>query len=126
MADPRRERGAVGEDAAARLLAKAGYELIERNFRTAFGEIDIVARDGDCLVFCEVRARVAPPRSGLASARDSVGPAKRLQIRKMAAEWFRYGRSDGLRTKRTRFDVVAVAMAVTGRVLAIEHLRDAF
>lgn len=126
MADPRRARGTAGEDAAADLLVAAGYELLNRNFRTRYGELDIVALDRDCLVFCEVRSRVGRPAAGIALALESVGPAKRLQLRKMAREWLRIGRSGRLRAAAMRFDVVAVALTVTGRVLATEHVRDAF
>src|SRR3954468_19512580 len=87
MPDPRRARGAAGEQAAAEMLAALGYEILERNFRTRYGELDIVAADRDSLVFCEVRSRVG--RNGIAWALQSIGPAKRLQLRKMAREWFR-------------------------------------
>jgi putative endonuclease len=126
MSDPRRGRGAAGEDAAAELLATAGYDLVARNFRTRYGELDIVAVDDDWLVFCEVRTRVGRPAKAIPFAKESVGPGKRLQLRKMAAEWFRIGCPAGLHTRRTRFDVVAVALAVSGRVLATEHVRGAF
>jgi putative endonuclease len=126
VADPRRSRGIAGEDAAAELLAALGYRVLGRNFRTRYGELDIVAVDRDCLVFCEVRARVGRPAVGIAAALESVGPAKQLQLRKMAREWFQLGRPDGLRAKRTRFDVVAVALSRAGALLAAEHVRDAF
>src|SRR4051812_36343377 len=126
MADPRRARGIAGEDAAASLLDRLGYAIVGRNFRTRYGELDIVAVDGDCLVFCEVRSRVGRPARGIDYALESVGPAKRLQLRKMAAEWFRLGSSAGVRTRTVRFDVVAVSLSVAGRVLATELVRDAF
>lgn len=126
MADPRRARGIAGEDAAARLFASLGYELIARNFRTRYGELDIVAVDRDCLVFCEVRSRVGRPAIATASARESIGPRKQLQLRKMAGEWFQLATGGGRRTRRTRFDVVAVALAIDGRVLAVDHLEGAF
>jgi putative endonuclease len=125
MADPRRARGIAGEDAAAAMLAALGYELIGRNFRTRYGEIDIVAIDGDCLVFCEVRARVGRPAVGIARALESVGPRKRLQLRKMAREWFSLAGAPR-RTRGTRFDVIAVALTASGRLVAAEHVRDAF
>jgi putative endonuclease len=124
MADPRRARGAAGEHAAGEFLARRGYEIVERNFRTKYGELDIVAVDGETLVFCEVRARVGA--NAIAYALESVGPAKRLQLRKMAGEWFRLSAADCPPTKATRFDVVAVAMTRDGRPLSLEHVRDAF
>lgn len=124
MADPRRARGAIGEQAAVDLLTRQGYEIIERNFRTKYGELDIVAVDQETLVFCEVRARAG--RDAIAYALESIGPGKRMQLRKMAREWFRLSTTERPFTRATRFDAVAVAMTRDGRVLSIEHVRDAF
>jgi putative endonuclease len=124
MPDPRRARGASGEQAAAEMLAALGYEIVERNFRTRYGELDIVALDRGSLVFCEVRSRVG--RDAIAWALQSIGPAKRLQLRKMAREWFRLSKAEVPRSRAIRFDAVAVALAPNGRVLAMEHVRDAF
>src|SRR4051812_29731164 len=124
MVDPRNARGAAGEQAAAEMLTALGYEIVERNFRTRYGELDIVATDGESLVFCEVRSRVG--RNGIAWALQSIGPGKRLQLRKMAREWFRLSCATRPRTRAVRFDAVAVAMTANGRVLALEHVLDAF
>jgi putative endonuclease len=126
MADPRRARGIAGEDAAAALLEDRGFVLVERNFRTRYGELDIVATDDDCLVFCEVRSRVGRGSAAITSALDSIGPGKRMQLRKMVGEWFRLSAVARPRTRWMRFDVVAVALTATGQVLATEHIRDAF
>jgi putative endonuclease len=123
MADPRRARGAIGEQAAAELLRSLGFEIVERNFRTRYGELDIVAIDSGTLVFCEVRTRVG--RDAIAYALESIGPAKRLQLRKMAREWFRLNTTP-TSTRSTRFDAVAVAVTSDGRVRSLEHVRDAF
>jgi putative endonuclease len=106
------------------MLAALGYEILERNFRTKYGELDIVAVDRGTLVFCEVRARVG--RNAIAYALESIGPGKRMQLRKMAREWFRLTTTEPPPTRGTRFDAVAVAMTADGRALSIEHLRDAF
>jgi putative endonuclease len=124
MADPRRARGATGERAAAEMLAALGYGMIERNFRTKYGELDIIAVDRATLVFCEVRTRVG--RHGIGYALESIGPGKRMQLRKMAREWFRLSTAERPATQKIRFDAVAVAIAPDGRTLAIEHVRDAF
>jgi putative endonuclease len=122
--DPRRARGAAGEDAAAEILAALGYEIVERNFRTKYGELDIVAVDRGTLVFCEVRTRVG--RNAIAYALESIGPGKRMQLRKMAREWFRLSTAERPAAWKIRFDAVAVAIAPDGRTLAVEHVRDAF
>ncbi len=106
------------------MLAALGCRIVERNFRTRYGELDIVAVDGTALVFCEVRSRVG--REGVAWALQSIGPAKRLQVRKMAKEWFRLSSAPRPPTRSVRFDAVAVRIAPDGRPLAIEHVRDAF
>lgn len=124
MPDPRRARGIAGEEAAARMLKELGYDIVERNFRTKYGELDIVAIDRATLVFCEVRARVG--RNAIAYALESIGPGKRMQLRKMAREWFRLSATDRPATRGIRFDAVAVAMTADGRPLSIEHVRDAF
>ena len=108
------------------MLTALGYEVISRNFRTGYGELDIVALDSDCLVFCEVRARVGRPSTGIAYALDSIGPGKQFQLRKMAKEWFRLSAAERPRTSWTRFDAIAVALAADGRTLAVEHVREAF
>jgi putative endonuclease len=106
------------------MLAGLGYDIVERNFRTRYGELDIVATDRDTLVFCEVRSRVG--REGIATALQSIGPGKRMQLRKMAAEWFRLSGAERPDTRRVRFDAIAVALTADGRARAFEHLRDAF
>src|SRR3954451_25262403 len=122
--DRRQARGMAGERAASEMLIALGYEIIERNFRTRYGELDIVATEGNTLVFCEVRSRVGD--GAIAAALESISAGKRMQLRKMVSEWFRLSSTEHLRTNRTRFDVVAVALAPDGRALAIEHVRDAF
>jgi putative endonuclease len=124
MVDPRRARGAIGEQAAAEMLTRHGFEILTRNFRTKYGELDIVAIDRSTLVFCEVRTRVG--RNAIAYALESIGPGKRIQLRKMAREWFRLSAAEAPVTRGTRFDAVAVAITRDGRVLSIEHVRDAF
>jgi putative endonuclease len=124
MINPRRARGIAGEQAAAELLGALGYQILERNFRTKYGELDIVAADRSTLVFCEVRTRAGSGAIGYAL--ESIGPGKRMQLRKMAREWFRLSTVDCPTTRGTRFDAIAVAMAPDGRTLAVEHVRDAF
>src|ERR687888_2561624 len=86
--DPRRALGALGERLAAEHLARAGYVVLARNYRTRFGEIDIIAVDSRCVVFCEVKTRVAGlPRNGPSDPLDAIGPRKQRQLRAMAREW---------------------------------------
>ena len=122
--DRRRRLGAAGEEAAARHLAALGLEIVDRNFRTRYGELDIVAAGGGCLVFCEVKARLG--RAATARALEAVGPAKRQRLRRMAGEWFRARGDRAWGHPGTRFDAIGVALAADGTVLALEHVPDAF
>jgi len=108
------DKGRGAEGRAVAHLASLGYQILERNARTAGGELDIVAREGGDLVFVEVRSR-ADDSAG--RAEDTVGPAKRRRVARAAAAWLieRNPRRD-----TCRFDVVAI----TGDT--IEVYRDAF
>ena len=106
------------------MLMALGYEIVERNFRTCYGELDIVATDGEALVFCEVRSRVG--NEALVWALQSIGAGKRMQLRKMAGEWFRLSTADRPTTNQTRFDAIAVALTPDGQARAIQHVHDAF
>ncbi len=111
--------GAWGEQYAARYLQEQGYEIIERNYRYGrSGEIDIVARDGDTLVFVEVKTRRSH-RFGLPE--EAVTLAKQNQLRKLAVAFLtEYGIEDA----PCRFDVISIDIH-EGQV-QLRHLPDAF
>jgi putative endonuclease len=127
--DPRRTLGARGEELAARHLEARGYQVVERNFRTRYGELDVVARDARFLVFCEVKTRIV--RDG-SDARDALGPfaaiggRKQRQVRAMAREWLGQARLEGSRPAEVRFDAIGVSFDAGGRLVALEHLEAAF
>ena len=75
--EARKAQGDAAEDRACRHLEGSGFTIVERNFRTRGGEIDIVARKGDALVFVEVRSREV---SAFGTPEESVTPAKRRRI----------------------------------------------
>jgi putative endonuclease len=93
--------GEIGEEAACQYLREAGYRIVTRNWGTRFGEIDIVARDGDVLVFVEVKTRRGQ-ESGVAEA--AVGPAKQRRLTAAAKAFLAAYRCD----LASRFDVVAL------------------
>ncbi len=129
MADPRRRLGARGEELAARHLEARGLEVVERNFRTRYGELDIVARDSRFLVFCEVKARIV--RRGdvaedVLGPFAAIGPRKQRQVRAMAREWLAAGALGGARPPEVRFDAVGISFDASGRLLCLEHLEGAF
>jgi putative endonuclease len=120
----RRSLGRQGEDIAAAYLAGLGYELVARNWRTRAGELDIIARDGDWLVFVEVRARRAagggrPPAMG--SPEESVTPRKQVRLVAMSEAYLFELPWPG----SWRIDVIALELWPDGRVARLNHLRDA-
>lgn len=112
--------GKKGEMAAVKHLKRCGYRIIKTNYRCKIGELDIIAQDGDTLVFIEVRTR-SSRRYGL--AKESVGPVKQKKVRMVASF---YIQSLGRPMPKVRFDVVAIYCTPEGRVKSFEHLENAF
>jgi len=117
--------GDRGENVAARFLRNQGYKIICRNFRCNLGEIDIVARDGRTLVFCEVKTRTYDkaddPGVGVAPE-DQVNAVKQHQVCKAAKFYLsRYG----VPQPPARFDVIAIVWP-QGREPQIRHTPNAF
>ena len=126
--DLRRTRGSMGERIAAEHLSEAGYEILDRNWRTRRGELDLIAADREAIVFCEVKTRVAGGSSGPVLALDAVGPAKRRRLRRLAMAWL-HERRDELgapRRERLRFDAIGITISPGGRVMSLDHVVDAF
>ena len=119
VADERRSIGQAAEDAAAAWLARAGFAVLERNVRFSEGEIDLVCRDGDVVVFVEVKCRRAHWGEGPG---DAVSWDKRRRLIGLAQHYLKARR---LTSARCRFDVVAVTVGRDG-ALAIRHLPAAF
>ena len=118
--DPRRSLGKRGEEEAARFLKKRGFRIVDRNVRSRFGEIDLVARDGKTLVFVEVKARREsdgdPPEAAVTG-----GKQRRLgQLAQHYLKWKRLGEVP------CRFDVVAVTLDARDHVKTLRHLPAAF
>ena len=115
--------GQSGEELAADHLARRGFQILDRNYRTRWGELDIVAFDGRALVFCEVKSRTAEPRYG--APFEALHPAKRAQVRRMARAWLA-GRTDRPFAASIRFDAIGVVFDRSGGLLALEHREAAF
>jgi putative endonuclease len=125
--DSRRTLGELGERIAAQHLTRAGYEILGANFRTRFGELDLIAADAQHLVFCEVKTRIAGTRRGPAGPFDAIGPRKRAQIRAMAREWLVSPEASGRpRRPELRFDAIGVLISRSGRLVSLGHLENAF
>ena len=112
--------GRFGEDVAAEYLERAGLRILQRNWRCREGELDIVARDGDALVFCEVKARSG---TGFGAPVEAVTAAKARRLRVLAARWLTEQRGDaaGRGCSTVRFDVVGVLRAYDG--VTVQHLK---
>ena len=92
----------MGEEIAVRELERRGYAILARRYRTRYGEIDIVARDAETMVFVEVKARVT---SEFGTAAEAVTPWKQRRLSRMAVD---YVARNGLELRPCRFDVVAI------------------
>lgn len=109
--------GSRGEDEAARYLRRQGLRVLSRGYRTPWGEVDLIAREGDTLVFVEVKAR----RKG--EPAQAVTPEKQ---RRLTLAALRFLKENSLLEQRCRFDVVAITWPDSRSAPAIEHLRSAF
>jgi putative endonuclease len=125
MTEPRRRIGRAAEDLVAERLARGGWNLVERNARTRFGELDIVAIDGRALVFVEVKAGRESSSFGPERPVLGVGPQKQRRIRRLAVAWMQE-RRDAPRYAEIRFDAVGVTFDRSGRVVDYEHIKAAF
>jgi len=110
--------GKLGEDLAVKKVKRLGYKKIIRNYRCPFGEVDLIARDGETLVFIEIKTRKSKS-TGI--AKEAVDERKRRQLSKVALA---YMKSHGCFETRARFDVVAVSFEGDGP--QIEVVKNAF
>jgi putative endonuclease len=125
MTEPRQRLGRRAEELVAARLAAAGWELVERNARTRYGELDIVALDGRTLVFVEVKAGRQGSAFGPERPVHSVTPGKQRRVRRLASAWMRE-RRDLPRYTAIRFDAVGVTFDRSGRAVDVEHIEGAF
>ena len=109
-------KGRLGEDTAVRLLERAGFRILTRNFRTRFGEVDLVADDRGTIVFVEVKARTS---HAFGAPAESVGRRKQERIIKASEEYLAIERLTG---RAVRFDVVGVDLSSN----TFEHIKNAF
>ena len=110
--------GKKNEKLAIGFLKRRGYRIIERNFRTPMGEVDIIAADGDTIVFVEVKAR-RTARFG--HPKFAVTPVKQRHLSMAALAYLKETRNTGT---RARFDVIAIRYA--GDMPMVEHIQNAF
>ena len=121
--DLRQLLGRLGEDLALEHLERLGFRSVERNYRTRFGEIDLIVCDDQTIVFVEVKTRRVGASAG--TAVEAVPPRKQRQVRGMAAAWL-VESTDRPRSRDLRFDVVAVTVDASGSLVRLDHLEAAF
>lgn len=114
-------RGAAGEVMAARYLRKKGYTLLAANYRTRFGEIDIIAADKKYIAFVEVKLRSG---AAIYTPEEAVTPLKQQKIVKAAMQYLQLHPSE----LQPRFDVIAIVADDRDPMKArsLEHLKSAF
>ncbi len=119
----RQHLGATGEQLAAEHLKRRGFAIVERNYRTRWGELDIIAFDGHTLAFCEVKSRRVAGRAG--APFDALGPGKQGRVRRMAGRWLAERRPRP-HADQIRFDAIGVTFDAAGRLVCLDHLEGAF
>ncbi len=115
----RQDTGTLGEKMAAGFLKERGYHILQTNYRCPEGEVDIVARHKDCLVFIEVRAKRSLE---FGSPEESITPVKMDKLRRVAAN---YRQTHDDIPDSWRIDVVAVEIDQRNRPLRIELIENA-
>ena len=118
MSRERLDLGKWGEDLALKKVKKLGYKCLARNYRCPVGEVDLIAKDGDTLVFVEIKTRRG---RSLEYAKEAVNQRKRRQLSKVALA---YMKANGCAEARARFDVVVINLE--GGEQEIEVVRNAF
>jgi putative endonuclease len=122
MATPsRKSLGRLGEQLAAEHLERLGWRIVERNYQTRLGELDLVAVAGDTLVFVEVKTC----RAGRGRPWDSLHERKQVQVRRIAGLWFNQRRGAPF-FGHVRFDGIGVVVDAQDRLVGLDHLEGAF
>jgi putative endonuclease len=125
MTDARRRIGQIAEDIVAGRLTAEGWEIVERNARTRYGELDVVALDGQVLVFLEVKGARLETSFGPEKPILSIDFDKQRRVRRLGTAWMAE-RRDFPPFSDIRFDAVGVTLDRAGRAVEIEHIRGAF
>lgn len=117
----KRGLGDTGEKLALDHLRAAGYKLVEPNWRCATGEIDLIMREGDDLVFIEVRTRRGDAQG---TPEESITPVKQRRLARLAQTWLLQHYPQG-EPPDWRIDVVGVHLSPSGKLLEINHIPNA-
>ena len=118
MTRERLDLGKLGEELALKKIKRLGYKCVTRNYRCSLGEVDLIAKDGECLVFIEIKRRKG---KSLGYAKEAIDGRKRRQLSKVALA---YMKSNNCCDTKSRFDVVAINLS--DKEDQIEVIRNAF
>jgi putative endonuclease len=116
------QSGLFGEEVVADGLQRAGWKVLGHRVKTRVGELDLVARRGDTIVFAEVKTA----RPGRMGVEESIDGRQRHRIRRAAVAWMSSHQHEQRGVRRYRFDVFLVRRDGTGAITRIDHIRDAF
>lgn len=116
---PKRQLGNTGEQLAARALERSGLTIVQRNYRCAAGEMDLIAREGEAWVFVEVKTRRGDK---FGSAAEAVHTRKQQKLIEVAESYLQEHRLDDV---DWRIDVVAIEMDARGKLLRVEVIENA-
>ena len=125
MTDDRRRTGQIAEDVVAQRLIEQSWEIVERNARTRYGELDIVARDGSALVFIEVKGAREGTSFGPEKPILAIDLRKQRRIRRLATAWISERREQPPYAE-IRFDAVGVTLDRHGRAVDVDYVKGAF
>lgn len=120
LMESKRITGNYGEDAACEILQRKGFTIIDRNYSTRYGELDIVAEDGGYLVFVEVKSRVS---TSYGNGLEAITLTKRKHLSKAA---LLYTLHRHIKDRPCRFDVISIRLDAAGNVLDHIHIPAAF
>ena len=115
MIDTRKKLGNRGEKIAAKFLRKQGYQIIEKNYHSRLGEIDIVAKEDESIVFVEVKTRCS---TDFGLPEEALSYDKRRRLSKLALGYLAHRR---IKDTNCRFDVVSILMD-TNKVRKVKHI----
>jgi putative endonuclease len=127
--DPRRALGRLGEHLAAAHLQRLGFAIVQRNARTRYGEIDLIAFDGRTLAFVEVKTRRSDKRWRLTPEEQPLAwlrSRQRTRVRRLAAAWLHDKSRDRPTAHTIRFDAIGVIVDGADRLRCLDHIESAW
>jgi putative endonuclease len=127
--DPRCALGRLGEQLAAAHLERLGFAIVARNVRTRYGEIDLIAFNGDALVFVEVKTRRSRKRWQLSPAEQPLAwlrARQRERLRRLAAAWLHSESRNRPAAHTIRFDGIGVIVDEADRLMCLDHIEGAW